>query len=54
VDRIPSPIQRKLRNIPVKEMIPTGRGYDYFEKRIFEIFIRRRKRSKKHIMGLTD
>jgi len=54
VDRIPSPIQRKFGSVLIKKMVPTSGRYDDFEKRIFKIFIRRRKKSKRDIVRLAN
>jgi len=54
VNGIPGPIQRKLGGIPIKEMMPSGRSYYDFEKRIFEIFVRGREMSKKKIVRLAN
>jgi len=54
VDRFLSPVQRKFGSVPIKKIMPTSGGYDDFEKIIFKIFIRRRKRSEKDIVRLAN
>jgi len=40
--------------IPIKEMVPSGRSYYDFEKRIFEILVKGRERSKQNVVRLAN